>query len=110
MGLKNQKRELRNKSTLEEKILWQRLRKQKLGLKFHRQYGIGPYILDFYCPKKKLGIELDGKHHSESKTKIYDKYRSEWLSAIGITILRFWNSEISDNIDKVIEKIGLKLS
>jgi very-short-patch-repair endonuclease len=100
---KPRRKELRRNETPEEKILWGKLRRKKLGHKFSRQYSAGPYILDFYCPEKRLAIELDGFHHLENKD--YDKERDEYLLLNDIKVLRFWNSQIGANIDEVLEKI-----
>ncbi len=64
---------------------------------------MGPYVLDFYCPQKKLAIEIDGSQHLENKE--YDTERTEYLSILGIKVLRFWNNEINANIDGVVVKI-----
>ena len=106
--LKSRRKELRHNETKEEKLLWENLRRKKLGVKFNRQYSVGPYVLDFYCVEKRLGLELDGAHHL--KDKDYDKYRDEYLLLNDINILRFWNKEISVNMNKVLEKIKIELS
>ncbi|MDO8565250.1 MAG: endonuclease domain-containing protein [bacterium] len=106
--LKERRVELRKNQTPEEALLWQKLRQRKLGPKFKRQHSVGPYILDFYCPERRLAIELDGFQHVENKG--YDKERSNYLSDLGIKVVRFWNSEVSDNIDFVLSKISLELS
>ncbi len=100
---KQRRKELRHNETKEEKLLWVKLRRKSLGCKFSRQYSVGPYILDFYCSEKRICIELDGSHHLNNKE--YDKERDEYLLLNDIQVLRFWNREISDNIDEVIEKI-----
>ena len=70
------RKELRNKSTPEEILLWLRLKNSQTGFKFRRQHSIGGYIADFYCPSKKLIIEIDGPQHL--KNKEYDKIRSDY--------------------------------
>ena len=105
--LKPRRKELRHNETKEEKLLWANLRRKKLNFKFTRQYSVGPYILDFYCVEKRLGIELDGFHHLENKD--YDKERDEYLLFNDIRILRFWNREVSANMDKVLERIKIEL-
>ena len=105
--LKPRRKELRHNETKEEKLLWANLRRKKLNFKFTRQYSVGPYILDFYCVEKRLGIELDGFHHLENKD--YDKEREEYLLFNDIRILRFWNREVSANMDKVLERIKIEL-
>lgn len=98
---------LRRAQTPQEIILWSKLRNNQLGHKFKRQYSVGPYVLDFYCPIKKLAIEIDGSQHIENKR--YDLERSNYLSVFNIKIIRFWNSEIIANINKVLEKIKNEL-
>lgn len=105
---KPRRKELRHNQTKEEEFLWENLRRKKLDYKFSRQYSVGPYILDFFCVKKKLAIELDGFHHLENKD--YDKERDEYLSLNGVKVLRFWNRELNDNIDEVLEKIKRELT
>lgn len=104
---KSRRKELRHNETLEEKLLWDKLRRKSIGYKFSRQYSVGPYILDFFCSEKRIGIELDGFHHLDDKD--YDEKRDDYLLLNDIRILRFWNSEISANIDKVLEKIKNEL-
>lgn len=106
--LKPRRKELRHNETKEEKLLWEKLRRKNLGCKFTRQYSVGPYVLDFYCPEKRLGIELDGFQHLENKD--YDKERDEYLLLNDIRVIRFWNSEVSSNIDKVLITIKSVLS
>ena len=105
--LKSRRKELRHGETNEEKLLWASLRRKKLGFKFTRQYSVGPFILDFYCVEKRIAIELDGFQHLENKD--YDKERDEYLLLNDIKVLRFWNREISANMDKVLERIRVEL-
>lgn len=100
--LKERRKELREKVTPEENLLWLNLRQKKLGCKFSRQYSVGPYILDFYCVQNKICIELDGSQHIENKE--YDIERDSYLNANGIKVVRFWNSELKD-IDTVLNRI-----
>lgn len=104
---KSRRKELRHNETKEEKLIWANLRRKNLGHKFSRQYSAGPYILDFYCPEKRLAIELDGAQHLENKD--YDMERDEYLLLNDIKVVRFWNREISANIDKVLERIKREL-
>ncbi len=107
LKLKQRRRDLRRDQTDAEKILWQKLRnRQFYGMKFFRQFSMGPYIIDFYCPKSKLAIELDGGQHAEQERKEYDEARSEYLRAHGVNVMRFWNNEIMMNIDGVLEMIA----
>ncbi len=105
--LKPRRKELRRNQTKEEKLLWTNLRRKKLNFKFSRQYSVGPYILDFYCVEKRIGIELDGAQHLENKD--YDRERDNYLMMNDVKVLRFWNVEISVNIDKVLERIKKEL-
>ena len=74
-------------------------------MKFFRQYSFGPYILDFYCPQKKLAVELDGGQHNQPDNIEYDKVRSEYLKAHGIETLRFWNNDVLMNIEGVFIRL-----
>jgi very-short-patch-repair endonuclease len=105
---KPRRKELRHNETEEEKILWKSLRRKNIGFKFSRQYSAGPYILDFYCSEKRIGVELDGSQHLENKD--YDEERDNYLLMNDIKVLRFWNSEINGNIDEVLKKIKIELS
>ena len=67
-----------------------------MGLKFYRQKVIGPYIVDFYCPEKKLIIELDGSQHSELIHEARDQMRDLWFQGKGYTVLRLWNNQLKD--------------
>ena len=97
------RRELRKSLTPQELKLWFYLKNNKLGVKFRRQHGTGPYIVDFYCKEKNLVIEIDGSSHKDAKE--YDKERNNYIETLGIKILRFWNSEIDKNIEGVLKKI-----
>jgi len=96
---------LRSKMTEAETILWEKLKgKQVLGLRFRRQHPINIYIVDFYCYSQKLVIELDGGIH---KTQIeYDNQRTKDLKMYGLKVIRFYNSEVENDIEKVISKIS----
>ena len=97
---------LRNNATSAEAILWRALKgKQVEGLKFRRQFGVGPYVLDFYCPEIRLGIELDGGVHKESCTKEYDEMRTKFLAENRIRVLRFENELVYNNVEGIIEAI-----
>ncbi|MEI8355754.1 MAG: endonuclease domain-containing protein [Deltaproteobacteria bacterium] len=97
-------RELRNNSTDTERLLWLYLKNSQLeGVKFRRQQPIETYIVDFVCFDKKIVIELDGGQHSENSD--YDMHRDACLIANGFTVLRFWNNDITENIEGVFEVI-----
>jgi very-short-patch-repair endonuclease len=104
-------RRLRKDATDVETILWQRLRRGQIeGYSFRRQHAAGPYVLDFYCPALSLAIELDGGQHAEASTASRDSRRSAWLAACGVTVLRFWNSDIVENLSGVLETIAARIS
>ncbi|MCM1439213.1 MAG: endonuclease domain-containing protein [Roseburia sp.] len=94
--------------TKEEKQLWYEFL-NKLNVKFHRQYVFNDYILDFYCPKKKIAIELDGSQHYTYEGKEKDKKRDETLNKFGITVLRYTNIEINQKFKSVCVDILNKL-
>lgn len=101
---------MRRNQTDAERAFWARVRnKQFLGMKFFRQYSVGPYILDFYCPSIKLAIELDGGQHNQTETREYDAARSEYLTALGIVVIRFWNNEILQEPEGVFARLELKV-
>ena len=101
--LKPRRRQLRQNSTKAEQNLWNEIRNRKLGYKFIRQYSIDGYVMDFYCPKVKLGIEVEGGIHKSRK--IYDAYRERYIKAFWIKILKFSNEEVENNLAKVIDNI-----
>lgn len=102
---KEKRQNLRNNQTEAEKKLWKYLRGEQLGVKFRRQYGIGNYIADFYCPKLKLVIELDGGQHYTKEGMEYDKIRENYMSSLGIKTIRFSNIDVMGNIEGVLEII-----
>lgn len=105
--LKERRRDLRLNQTEAEKVFWKHVRnRQFYGLRFVRQYSVGPYILDFYCPVLKLAIELDGGQHNEEVNQEYDKARSMYLKAQGIDEMRFWNHEMLRHEQDVLEKLA----
>ncbi len=98
---------LRKGQTEAEYKLWYFLKGKTFGgLKFRRQYVIKPYIVDFCCLEKKLIIELDGGQHNEEKSQIYDEKRTEYLNKLGYKVLRFWDNDIFQNTDSVLEAIS----
>ena len=104
--LKQKRKQLRNNPTDPEKYLWYELKgKQLKGIKFRRQYSIGNYIADFYSPKERLVIELDGAQHEEEEHKVYDARRTEYFNSLGIRVIRFKNEEVLYNRDKVVSEI-----
>ncbi|MGN0937619.1 endonuclease domain-containing protein [Acinetobacter amyesii] len=105
-NLKQASRDLRNNMTDAEKLLWSRLRnKQIQGLQFYRQKPILNYIVDFYCPAVNLVIECDGSQHYTDEGLEADRVRDEALGELGLTVLRFDNGQVLDEIDGVVEAI-----
>ncbi len=100
------RKNLRNKSTPAESVLWRSLKNRQLeGKKFRRQYSVGNYILDFYCLEEKLAIELDGAHHFTEEGIKHDQIREEYLKSIGIRIIRFENSAVFKFHESVLNEI-----
>jgi very-short-patch-repair endonuclease len=98
-------RELRRSATEAERALWGRLRAGKLeNTRFRRQVPIGPYIVDFACLKSRLVLELDGSQHFDQAS--YDQARSAFLEAQRFRVLRFWNNDVTQRCDAVIETIA----
>ncbi len=95
--------------TKSEKKLWEYLKGKPLGFKFRRQHPINTYILDFYCHKKRLSIELDGEYHDSLEQTEKDFDRTKYLNGIGVQELRFKNSEVLKNIETVISSIEEEL-
>lgn len=99
-------KKLRAKMTPAEELLWAAIKNKQLdGLKFRRQHPISRYVLDFYCARAKLGIEVDGKYHEEKAQKLYDADRTENLKLSKIKIIRFTNEEIFNQLVLVLESI-----
>ncbi len=97
-------RELRKTSTDAERKLWAHLRLRQLaGIKFRRQQPVGSYIIDFISFEKRLILELEGGQHAAEKEK--DQLRTDWLRDQGFIVLRFWNNEVLQNIEGVLEQI-----
>jgi very-short-patch-repair endonuclease len=108
---KDKRRDLRKRRTEAEEALWQQLRDRNLsGHKFFRQYGIGEYIADFYCPQCNLVIELDGSRHGTGEGKAYDKSREDYMNSLGIRTVRFSNIDVLQNIEKVLSRIEKELT
>jgi very-short-patch-repair endonuclease len=104
--LKNSARYLRKNMTESERELWFRLRgKQLLGVQFYRQKPIGDFIVDFFAPKAKLVVEVDGSQHAEEDQKRRDKQRDDYLATRGIKVLRFNSREVLNHADSVVSSI-----
>jgi len=103
--LKDLRKYLRNNLTPAEATLWKFISHNQLGRKFRRQHSINKYILDFYCPTERLAIELDGDEHFHEVGIVKDKKRDEDLREMGISVLRFENDEVLNNLDYVLDFI-----
>ncbi|OGY47292.1 MAG: hypothetical protein A3J65_03100 [Candidatus Buchananbacteria bacterium RIFCSPHIGHO2_02_FULL_45_11b] len=104
------RRTLRKDSTEAEKILWKYLRGSNFpGYRFRRQYSVDSFILDFYCPRARLAIEIDGEYHNNDEVKEYDKARQEYIEDLGIRFIRFDNQEILNKINDVLSNIKKNL-
>jgi very-short-patch-repair endonuclease len=94
----------RQEPTTAEAVLWSALRRQQLcGLSFRRQHPIGRFILDFYCPRKKLCVELDGASHDGRE--IMDQARTEALATLNIRVIRFRNEDVLNDLPSVLQRI-----
>ena len=100
-------RRLRREATQVEWRLWNALRENKLPWKFRRQHPIGRRIADFACPARKLVIELDGSQHADSRS---DERRTLELARHGYRVIRFWNTDVMENLEGVVEAIRRELA
>jgi very-short-patch-repair endonuclease len=98
---------LRQTMTEVEHMLWAKLRRNQLGVHFRRQHPIGSYIADFACLNPKLIVEVDGGQHVEQEE--YDERRTENLRALGFDLLRFWNFEVVDDVESVVESVEQRI-
>jgi len=105
-NLKSKARQLRQNLTDSERALWLRLRgKQLAGIQFYRQKPIGDFIVDFYAPKAKLVIELDGSQHLEAHHAKKDRQRDEYLNSLGLIVLRFNSRQVLKETEATMERI-----
>ncbi len=89
-----------------ERHLWAKIRmKQLKGYQFYRQKPIGDYIVDFFCPRAKLVIEVDGSQHFSDEMTEYDRIRNEYLSSLGLRVLRFTNIDVLTHIKSIVENM-----
>ncbi|CAM3863720.1 endonuclease domain-containing protein [Rheinheimera salexigens] len=109
--LKQFSRDLRSNQTVAEELLWSHIRKKQLmGMQFYRQKPIAGYIADFYCAKAKLVIEIDGEIHNSIEAKQYDAIRDQVMLSLGLTVLRFTNSQVEASLVEVLAQIKNNLS
>lgn len=104
-GKLRQARELRKNMTNAEDLLWQRLRRNQLGVKFRRQQIIQGFIADFFCESAKLVVEVDGFVHDSVEHKKYDEHRRNVFEARGLREIRFKNDQVINDIDNVIKSV-----
>src|SRR6185503_18889055 len=103
-------KKLRANTTPHERILWRALKELPTeGTHFRRQAPVGPYVVDFLCPAKRLVIELDGGHHNDDATAARDSKRQAWLEREGYRVVRFWNSEVTGYLNAVMGRIYMEV-
>jgi very-short-patch-repair endonuclease len=103
-------KKLRSNTTPHERMLWRALKELPVdGTHFRRQAPIGSCVVDFFCPAKRLIIELDGGHHNEDDAFRRDQERQAWLEQEGYRVVRFWNSDVTSNLNAVMERIYVEL-
>jgi very-short-patch-repair endonuclease len=99
-------RALRKNMTDAEQLMWHCLRQKQLGgFRFRRQHPFERFVLDFYCCKAKLAVELDGGQHNEPHTITHDAERTIFLEQHGIQVIRFWNNEVFQNLEGVLQSV-----
>lgn len=104
--LRTRARKFRKQMTKAEQKIWFRIRDRQLApAPFRRQHVCGKYILDFYCAKAKLVVEIDGITHTSKAAIEYDSKRTRFIENQGLTVIRFWNHEVYADPDDVVEKI-----
>ncbi len=96
-------KDLRKSMTDAERKLWQRLRGGQLDVKFRRQHAFENYVLDFVCIERRLVVEIDGSQHAEEQD--HDQRRTEKLSQAGFAVVRFWNNQVLNETDSVMQVI-----
>ena len=104
-------RAFRKSSTSAERIIWNELRnRQRIGFKFRRQHPVGQFIVDFFCPEKELVIEIDGGIHLDQGVRECDENRTAELGRLGLTVIRFTNEEVLNDIEGVLDRIDEHLT
>ena len=103
---KERRRQLRNSLTPAEALLWKNLQRSQVdGRKFRRQHSVGRYVVDFYCPARRLAVEVDGQGHFDSTRSEYDVKRTRFLEQQGIRVLRFENRQVFESLEEVLAAI-----
>ena len=104
------RRELRRNMSPAEKLFWSKVaNRQFLNLKFRKQHGVGPYVVDFYCPSVQLITEIDGDTHFGKENEARDAKRTEYLMSLGYRIIRYNNLDVLNNIDGVFQDLENKI-
>ena len=107
---KKKRRALRRAMPSSEVLVWSKLRARQIhGRKFRRQYSVGSYVIDFYCPELKLAVEIDGDSHAGETAEIHDRQRQFFIESYHISFLRFTNSEVHENLESVLDAIAEKI-
>jgi very-short-patch-repair endonuclease len=102
----SKRRQLRRDETASEKLLWAKVRNNGIAdAKFRRQYSVGAYVLDFYCPEVRLAIEIDGSIHDSNQAQENDAVRQCEIESLGIRFLRFSDARVYGEIDSVTLEI-----
>ncbi|WP_146566389.1 endonuclease domain-containing protein [Posidoniimonas corsicana] len=100
-------RALRSNQTEAERQLWSRLRKRQLcDCRFRRQFAVGPFVVDFECSERQVVVELDGGGHNTEAERQRDQRRTQYLESRGYQVLRYWNTDVTDDTDAVLEAIA----
>lgn len=107
--LRRRARELRNKSTLGEILLWKQIKGRRLGFQFHRQVPIHYFIVDFYCHELQLAIEVDGSVHNNPQQKAKDIERQYRLEQLGVRFIRIRDADVKNNMDSVIQFLSHRI-
>ena len=99
------RKELRNNPVKSERIFWQHIKGKQNGFKFRRQQGIGPYIIDFYCPEIKLVVEIDGLTHAEGEVLENDQLRQKYLENLGLIVKRYSTEDVFNNLGQILDDL-----
>lgn len=103
---KENRRNLRKTQTPEELIFWTQVKGRRFyKYKFRRQYSIGKYVADFYCPQLRLVVEIDGGQHFEEENKRHDELRTEYFEKLGMKVKRYTNIDIKNNLSGVLDDL-----
>ncbi len=102
---KAKRRELRKNPTNAERKIWSILKGEQMGVRFFRQYSVGMYVLDLYCPLLRLAIEIDGGQHAEEAHQKHDDARTRYLASQDIRVIRFGNNDVMQNLEGVWQRI-----